>query len=158
MSLANIKNLQREKGFTIVELLIVIVVIAILAAIVLVAYNGIQNSAKTTSGQSAASQVQKKVEAYNAATGSYPTATTNSTFQAALNGQEESTIGSITIGTPTSSNGESTVQIERCTTVGASGFRYGWFDFSAGAVVAEANRFVTPINGTCSAWSALTAS
>ena len=33
-------------GFTIVELLIVIVVIAILAAITIVAYNGIQNQAK----------------------------------------------------------------------------------------------------------------
>jgi prepilin-type N-terminal cleavage/methylation domain-containing protein len=35
-------------GFTIVELLIVIVVIGILAAIVIVAYNGIQNSANAT--------------------------------------------------------------------------------------------------------------
>ena len=35
----------RYSGFTIVELLIVIVVIAILAAISLVAYTGVQNSA-----------------------------------------------------------------------------------------------------------------
>ena len=45
--------MQRHKrhnsgGFTIVELLIVIVVIAILAAITIVAYNGIQNRAKNT--------------------------------------------------------------------------------------------------------------
>ena len=33
----------KSRGFTIVELLIVIVVIAILAAITVVAYNGIQN-------------------------------------------------------------------------------------------------------------------
>lgn len=157
MSLTNIKKLQKEKGFTIVELLIVIVVIAILAAIVLVAYNGIQNSAKTTSGQSAASQVQKKVEAYNAATGNYPTATAAPAFQTALNSQEESSIASITIGTPTSANGESTVQIERCT-AGGTGFRYGWFNFSANAIVAEADRYVTPISGTCTGWTALTAS
>jgi prepilin-type N-terminal cleavage/methylation domain-containing protein len=33
---------QKQRGFTIVELLIVIVVIGILAAITIVAYNGIQ--------------------------------------------------------------------------------------------------------------------
>ncbi len=35
----------KSRGFTIVELLIVIVIIAILAAITIVAYNGIQNRA-----------------------------------------------------------------------------------------------------------------
>lgn len=37
-----------SRGFTIVELLIVIVVIAILAAISVVAYNGVQTRAKDT--------------------------------------------------------------------------------------------------------------
>ncbi len=53
-----------RSGFTIVELLIVIVVIAILAAITVVAYNGIQNRAKETSVQSATSQIGKKVLSY----------------------------------------------------------------------------------------------
>ena len=39
---------MRNKGFTIVELLIVIVVIGILAAITIVAYNGIQTRAQDT--------------------------------------------------------------------------------------------------------------
>jgi general secretion pathway protein G len=38
---------KQQSGFTIVELLIVIVVIGILAAITIVAYNGVQNRAKT---------------------------------------------------------------------------------------------------------------
>lgn len=55
---------QKQKGFTIVELLIVVVVIAILAAITIVAYNGIQNRAKESAAQSAASQAAKKVATY----------------------------------------------------------------------------------------------
>ena len=52
---------SKQKGFTIVELLIVVVVIAILAAITIVAYNGIQNRAKNSAAQSAASQAGKKI-------------------------------------------------------------------------------------------------
>ncbi len=61
----------KARGFTIVELLIVIVVIAILAAITIVAYNGIQNRAKTSSNQAAANSMIKKYEAINAIKGVY---------------------------------------------------------------------------------------
>lgn len=59
-----LKNKHNQKGFTIVELLIVVVVIAILAAITIVAYNGIQNRAKDSALQSKASQIGKKALAY----------------------------------------------------------------------------------------------
>jgi prepilin-type N-terminal cleavage/methylation domain-containing protein len=52
------------KGFTIVELLIVIVVIGILAAITIVAYNGIQDRARISSVSSALSQASKKLALY----------------------------------------------------------------------------------------------
>ncbi|HEU0266825.1 MAG TPA: type II secretion system protein [Candidatus Saccharimonadaceae bacterium] len=64
MSLKKLKNLNRSEGFTLVELLIVIVVIGILAAITLVAYNGVQQKAHTASAQSAASEVVKKASIY----------------------------------------------------------------------------------------------
>lgn len=70
--LSNIKTIQKDRGFTIVELLIVIVVIGILAAITIVAYNGISNRAKTTKAQATASSIVKKMEAYNAEIGNYP--------------------------------------------------------------------------------------
>ncbi len=57
---------KRQSGFTIVELLIVIVVIGILAAITIVAYNGITSRANTSSSLTAADNVSKKSEAYNA--------------------------------------------------------------------------------------------
>lgn len=55
---------DNSKGFTIVELLIVIVVIGILAAISIVAYNGIQERARISSVSSALSQAAKKLAVY----------------------------------------------------------------------------------------------
>lgn len=51
----------KQAGFTIVELLIVVVVIAILAAITIVAYTGIQNRAKDSSLKSTSAQAAKKL-------------------------------------------------------------------------------------------------
>lgn len=53
-----------KPGFTIVELLIVVVVIAILAAITIVSYNGISNRATAASAQSSAATALKKVATY----------------------------------------------------------------------------------------------
>ncbi len=65
---------QTQKGFTIVELLIVIVVIGILAAITIVAYNGIQQRARNASIASDLRNVANQFEAIKAQDGSYPNA------------------------------------------------------------------------------------
>lgn len=62
----------REEGFTLVELLIVIVVIAILAAISIIAYNGVQDRAKTSAGQSLAREIENKTQLYFVAETTYP--------------------------------------------------------------------------------------
>lgn len=54
----------KQPGFTIVELLIVIVVIGVLAAITVVAYNGIQNRSRASAASSALSQASKKIKLY----------------------------------------------------------------------------------------------
>lgn len=68
----HLKNKQNTAGFTIVELLIVIVIIAILAAITIVAYNGISRSAQNSSVQTEVKQVGSKILAYYAETGTFP--------------------------------------------------------------------------------------
>ena len=74
------KRAQTSKGFTIVELLIVVVVIAILAAITIVAYNGIQQRAKDSAAQSTASQAGKKLASYAVLNAElFPTTTTFNT-------------------------------------------------------------------------------
>ena len=58
-----------KKGFTIVELLIVIVVIGILAAITIVAYNGVQTRALTAKRQSDVNGYAKVIFGARASTG-----------------------------------------------------------------------------------------
>lgn len=53
---------KTSQGFTIVELLIVVVVIAILAAITIVAYNGVNQRAAESAVLSEGSQVSKKIQ------------------------------------------------------------------------------------------------
>lgn len=62
----------KQKGFTIVELLIVIVVIAILAAITIVAYNGIQARTTTAGIQTDLRNMVSKIEQYKVLYGAYP--------------------------------------------------------------------------------------
>jgi len=64
--------LKTKSGFTIVELLIVIVVIAILAAISVVAFNGIQARAQNTSRLTELNAWSKIFALYKGTYGSYP--------------------------------------------------------------------------------------
>lgn len=63
---------KNTSGFTIVELLIVIVVIAILAAISIVAYTGIQQRARDSERKAELQTIATAVEMYYAANGNYP--------------------------------------------------------------------------------------
>jgi prepilin-type N-terminal cleavage/methylation domain-containing protein len=65
------RNLN-NKGFTIVELLIVIVVIGILALLVITTYSGIQAKARNSKRQTDIQSVQTQLEAFFSQNGYYP--------------------------------------------------------------------------------------
>lgn len=67
-----LNSTKKHSGFTIVELLIVIVVIGVLAAISVVAYNGISQNARVSSAKALAKQVSTKVELAYTESGTYP--------------------------------------------------------------------------------------
>jgi prepilin-type N-terminal cleavage/methylation domain-containing protein len=69
---------KKQGGFTIVELLIVIVVIAILAAITIVAYNGIQNRAKNQQMATAVGAYYKAMQLFSTDNnGGYPSSSSS---------------------------------------------------------------------------------
>jgi prepilin-type N-terminal cleavage/methylation domain-containing protein len=69
----SLKN--KQSGFTIIELLIVIVVIGILAGLVLTTFNGIQQKARDTERQTDVKAIHAQVEAFWAQKGYYPSLT-----------------------------------------------------------------------------------
>ena len=66
-----VEETKQNKGFTLVELLIVIVILGILATVTVFAVTGITNKGKTSACQSDLKVIQTAEEAYNANTGSY---------------------------------------------------------------------------------------
>lgn len=153
-------RLLNKQGFTIVELLIVIVIIAILAAITVVAYNGVTARANASSAQSSAETVLKKAEAYNAEYGAYPilpSALTASAAQSTSYGLNGVTIATGTGGTapnfttapttiPSSPN---TVIWYACTSPSGAGFRASWWEYNA---TTPAWRNET-IGAACTTWT-----
>jgi len=134
--------IKKERGFTIVELLVVIVVIGILAAITIVSYTGITAKANTTKALSNAQSAQTVVEIMAADnSGSYPiTAASIGTYS----GTTKLPAGiSVVAGGTTidSANGLTTVSYSCLSTVAATapclttGGRIKYYNFSTPGTV-----------------------
>jgi fimbrial protein pilin len=129
----NIKN----QGFTLVELLIVIVIIAILTVVSLVAYNGLQNQAKTSAAKSTVDSVAKKAELYNTEEGKYPediakltSADTKKSYYIASTNVSDLGTGTFGSSTPTT-----TVKYTKCPASGdPTGAKIEYYDYSKNAV------------------------
>ena len=121
--MSKLKTLKNSRGFTIVELLIVIIVIAILATLVITAYNGVQAKARDVKRQGDANSVQKAAEAYNADNSGYPTTTA----------QIEATTGTINLDSTIKTNlgivapsgsSKDLLQLQTCDTAGGNAIVY----------------------------------
>ena len=119
----------KQRGFTIVELLIVIVVIAILAAITIVAYNGIQNRAKASAGQNLAANIAKKAESYNTVQSTYPTALAN--FATVKESTLDNT-SAVSFGTEVDATSAAGGTVVSYMGAAATGACVGWWDYAAG--------------------------
>jgi len=128
----NMKSKQKSHGFTIVELLVVIVVIGILAAITIVSYAGITARANASKAVANAQSIQSVAEAINADNSQYPITT-------AEFGSLASTAripSGITIQTtpPTAANGTDHFQLFKLTANSNTGGKIVYWDYGTNAV------------------------
>jgi prepilin-type N-terminal cleavage/methylation domain-containing protein len=125
----SLHSYKKQKGFTIVELLIVIVVIGILATLVIVTFSGIQQRARDTQRQTDINAIQGHMEAYYAQNGNYPTLAmvTDATWRAAnmqgldpeaLNAPDGTAISATAVGTSGHYQLTTSVGGAACTVVG----------------------------------------
>jgi general secretion pathway protein G len=80
-----------ERGFTLVELLIVVVILGILAGIVVFAVGNMTGSAQANSCATEKSTISDALEAYKAQTGAYPAASGGNTAMDFLTGANGAT-------------------------------------------------------------------
>lgn len=144
-----IKNTLTRKdrrGFTIVELLIVIVVIAILATITIVSFSDVSTKGKDSAAETAVTAFKKKADLYtkDGPTGTYPISATDLTSDSVKSYYiSDYTITYVTTNasrTVNSTNGTTTLNIRKCsgsltsqaaiTTANITGLQIISWDFS----------------------------
>jgi len=104
------KNLRNRKGFTLIELIVVIVIVGILAAILIPRFSGFTDKAQSTQATVYAKQVATAIDSYYAEKNAWPTEGANAAAIETLSGVPDAntTIGangafsiSVTVGSKT---------------------------------------------------------
>lgn len=153
MTLTNkLKELRRkEEGFTIVELLIVIVVIAILAALVITSYLGIQSRARDSERQSDIRAIATAVQAQATIDdGKYPTCadvpTIDNIESDAINPPGQEGVSTFKTGAPADGDTQYSCESNPATPSGDSvdGLQFGyWSEVDDEAVYRSVGTFPT---------------
>jgi len=154
MILKNIKD--KQKGFTIVELLVVIVVIGILAAITIVSYTGITARANGSKAVANAQSIISVAEAIGADEGKYPV--TIAEFGTLASSARIPAGITISVTAPVTGDGTTKFQLFTSTTAGAAkGGEVVLWDYAkanlCSSVTAGNNANGSTVN-TCMFWGA----
>ncbi len=141
---------QKQSGFTIVELLIVIVIIGILAGLVITTFVGIQQRARNSERQTDINSISIQLEGYFAKNSGYPTLTdlSNSAWRAA----NEVKVGDGDKALADPSN--SATKTLSTTTPTATGQQYSYNGGVAGTCVSPTDATGASVTGTyCTAYT-----
>lgn len=107
---------SKYQGFTIVEILVVVVIIGILIGLVTVAYSGIQKSAQTAQTKQDLDDIYKALSIYRARNGIYPTTLTEAGITQNAQGTSyqytPSTVGGVSTYCLTGTNGTVSYKLE----------------------------------------------
>ena len=75
------KKLKNRKGFTLIELIVVIAILGILAAVLVPQFGGFTDKARSAQGMTDAQAITTAIEAFNVENGAYPTATNEAAIE-----------------------------------------------------------------------------
>jgi general secretion pathway protein G len=141
------KSIRRNKGFTLIEILIVVIILGILAAIVIPQFSNASTSAKTSAVLSTAQSLRQQVALYKLQhNDKLPDGSTSAKFWTAMTTQTDSTGTAYAAGAPdgpfgpymqsipANSLNQSTVVFDSAQTFpGAVGTACGWvYDYTGG--------------------------
>lgn len=134
------------RGFTIIELFVVVVIVAVLTAVAVTAHNSIQTRAKNSAAQATLRALTKNLRAYYLQKGSYPTNAATVISDISSHAGRSTPTGSVSIGIPTATTGTSTIKVELCGT--GSGVKLTPFDYTTNAVSAT-TAILGDVSGDC---------
>ena len=75
------RQLKNRKGFTLIELIVVIAILGILAAVLVPQLGGFTNKAREAQGLTTAQTISTAIEVFNVENGAYPTATNEAAIE-----------------------------------------------------------------------------
>lgn len=124
---------KQNRGFTIVELLIVIVIIAILMAVTVVAYNGIQTRGRDARRAQDIAQITKALELYYVVHDRYPAGDGSTTLNTSWSTTADASWSNLaTALKPYASNLPSDpISTPNAAMTGGAGYNYAYFSHSS---------------------------